>query len=298
MTPTSYHEPAPQPSGANGYAGLTIRRVGDLNGRRPRAPHLPRPLPEAAHSSLGHRPDFSTALRELTDAWAHWRPHRRRSAWQSSPEGKAFWGNRAIELSRLTVRFRKATGRTYQEITKILDVTPGQVHHYVSLTQDLSANAREALAAGRIPFKVGRTLADLPLQRQDALLPFFLSRRVTSVHVEDVIRQAKAHLDWSAEECIEPALAIARQPAPQPEPVAAEAPPDVNLVEDIQRSALALAGKLQMLKLRPATYVEAASLRRPLDLLARELMSARVTVGHDSRPSPVDLLVESPTAVA
>lgn len=273
MTSQSYHEPAAQPFGA----------IGDLNGRRPgtssQAPL--RPAPDAPPEA-GRRPDFSEAARELRDAWGRWRPGRGRGIRRLSLESKAFWGRRALELGRITIRFHDLTDRSYNKIAALLDVTAGQVHHYISLDQDLCAGAQEALTAGRIPFKVARTLADVPPHRQYELLPFFLSGVVTSCDVESVIRRVLASPERPAEDCLTERVPVIEAAVPEPPPELPEAPA-VSLAEDLQRSALALAGKLQMLKIQPATYVEAASLRRPLDLLARELMSARVTIGHESR---------------
>jgi hypothetical protein len=134
------------------------------------------------------------------------------------------------------------------ELARALNISRPVISNYISLLS-LAPELQRALVDKRVNYKEARALADLPRERQLEIAQPFLSGALSSVHVERVVRRAKAYPDLPVESLLS-AVVVPPQPTREAEsaqepPVPAVAP--VPCVEDVAAAALRLAGELDML---------------------------------------------------
>ena len=164
---------------------------------------------------------------------------------------------------------------TYQSLSRACRITAGTLHHYASLL-NLPPVLQEAISAKTLKFKAARALADIPDPEKHAAV--FISKRLSTVYVEEYVRLAKRHRGWPAEMVIQamanPRVAPttgdtsasdagATQGAKRPSYATHATPAEIRL------EALALVGRLRMLN--GASEVERMPMVSALRTLKREL---------------------------
>ena len=99
-----------------------------------------------------------------------------------------------IKMAESFIRHRDKHHVTQQELSRRTGITAGTVHHYESIKRTLSPNLQVHVDRGELTFKEARCIADIDShQRQEELAKPFVDERLSSVHVEVLISNAKAN---------------------------------------------------------------------------------------------------------
>ena len=98
-----------------------------------------------------------------------------------------------IKMAESFINFREDFHVTQQELARRTGITAGTVHHYESLRKTLSPKLQIHVDRGELTFKEARCIADLKkFDQQEELAQPFIDRKLSSVHVEDLVAKAKA----------------------------------------------------------------------------------------------------------
>ena len=99
-----------------------------------------------------------------------------------------------IKMAESFIKFRKDFSVTQQELARRTGITAGTVHHYESLRTTLSPKLQLHVDRGELTFKEARSIADMKdYQTQEELAAPFVQRKLSSVHVEELVAKAKAN---------------------------------------------------------------------------------------------------------
>ncbi len=183
-------------------------------------------------------------------------------------------------LAREFISYRKSYGITQQELARRTGITPGTIHHYESLMKTLDPALGERLDDGDLTFKEARSIADIDdRHRQREIAEPFLTGKLSSVHVEQVVGRAKSDPSLSIAYLIEEVLKDGRRPAPEKvaetiTPADRPQQPAPTAEMSLEKSALMLAGELGALQLQIIPEYRRLDLISSLRILDNRLKSA------------------------
>lgn len=192
--------------------------------------------------------------------------------------------HRCVEMGRRFLAYRSRHRIGQQALGKLTGITPGAIHAYESLLS-LAPELIEAVEAGRLTFREGRSLADLRTganrasppdhARQVEIARPFLDGWLSSTYVEAAVRHARAMPAATCEKVIDLVIARAKvkpkvQADGRPAPVRATA-------EEVTRRMLDLAALLTPLASAPYPEIVTMRLRQTARILVDRLQAARLT---------------------
>ena len=109
----------------------------------------------------------------------------------------------AVEMGRAMEEYRVKHGISQQRFSRRVGLSPGTIHHYESLRHNLCPEVMADYERGAIKFKEARCLADISdFDRQRELAAPFASGQLSSVHIERLVRMAKAQTKTSPADLI------------------------------------------------------------------------------------------------
>ena len=108
-----------------------------------------------------------------------------------------------MEIGKALINYRKRENLTQQEISKRTGLSPGTIHHYESLVLSLDPGLGSAMESKMLTFKEARCLADLSThERQREVAQPFITGKLSSVHVEKVVKWAKLFPEMTVDEIV------------------------------------------------------------------------------------------------
>lgn len=169
------------------------------------------------------------------------------------------------------------TGLSSQSLARAAGLTPGGVHHYLSLLRDLAPELQTAVAERRLSFKEGRALADIrPVNRQLVAAEPFVAGWLSSVHIERFVTLFKQSTAPDPRDALKSVLeqlgtdgATQRPPAQK-----IQSPPPKVDPRDVVATALALAGSLDIYLMVPPPEVQRFAVVKALRLLQTRMDKA------------------------
>lgn len=194
-------------------------------------------------------------------------------------------GMRIVAVAGALSHYRGNSGKKkkLEVIAGELGTTGGQIHHYISIIQDLAPELQAELSANRLTFKEARSLADLETWgHQRTVAQLFVDDWLSSMHVEAAIRVARAYPDLGARAVLAqvvrtepiddvrlrsmpfiPSESIpilepsAPAPEPEPEPEPRKRPAGADLTPtQLQEELAYAAGVIRCATARKITYVD------------------------------------------
>lgn len=202
-------------------------------------------------------------------------------------------GTPATTIARGFIDYRDTYHVTQQELGRRMGLTPGVLHHYESLIRRLDPSLGNKVDSGELTFKEARSISDIKnFARQREIAQPFIDGRLSSVHVERIVKQAKEDERLSVDEIID--WVVKEQPLPQrtPEPTAAIQRPapveaDTQLLEN---AVLKIAGELDAMRLQVIPEYRRLRLASSLRILDGRVKSALVelTVGQRDKLFPLE----------
>lgn len=126
-----------------------------------------------------------------------------------------------IKMAESFIKFRDDFSVTQQELARRTGITAGTVHHYESLRKTLSPKLQDHVDRGDLTFKEARSIADMKeFGKQEELAAPFIERKLSSVHVEDLVARAKADPEKTSADLIAefaPTMPKVKKPAAEVE---------------------------------------------------------------------------------
>lgn len=103
-----------------------------------------------------------------------------------------------LELGRVFIDVIDHLEITSQEFSRRTGITPGTVHHYMSMIQTLAPALQPLVASRELTFKVARSIADIEdYGRQIEAAKLFGPDALSSVYVESLVREITTRPDLS-----------------------------------------------------------------------------------------------------
>jgi len=150
-----------------------------------------------------------------------------------------------VALGDLMLRCRRELGISQQELARRTGITPGTLHHFEAVAL-MPEPYRGYTDTGKLAFKTARALTALVNDpRFTEIAALFVSRRLSSVYIETVVRMAKLHPKAEVDALVTLAFTRARkQPQDWVGPVVVARRPRVD-PRALQAHILALAGEVE-----------------------------------------------------
>lgn len=175
----------------------------------------------------------------------------------------------AVEIASLFVEHRKKFDLSQHEFSKRVKIAPGTIHHYESLILSLSPKLARMVQEGKLRFKEARCIADLkPHSRQLEIAKPFLDNKVSSVHVEQVIKIAKREPRMGVDTIVDKVLNGAKASATK----TVKAP--YTEKRSLELQILSVAGELAQLVFNPPSEIQRLQLISGLRVLDSRLKIA------------------------
>lgn len=173
----------------------------------------------------------------------------------------------AVALGDACLSYRREYGVSYQEMALRSGITPGTIHHYESVA---APPIREHVASGRLTFKEGRALADIAHDRRlSELIELFVSEKLSSVHVERVVYNAKRNPQLTVDEIVLASVHDRKALKKfEPNNGRVKRAPVTIRADDIERNCLSLAGHLDGLRMTEIPEYRRLKLQSALAILA------------------------------
>src|SRR3990167_6953129 len=189
-----------------------------------------------------------------------------------------------VSLGDLMLRCRRELGISQQELARRTGITPGTLHHFEAVAL-MPEPYRGYTDTGKLAFKTARALTALVNDpRFTEIAALFVSRRLSSVYIETVVRMAKLHPKAEVDALVTLAFTRARkQPQEWVGPVVVARRPRVD-PRALQAHILALAGEVEAWGIGEHCEVErlpvVAAARLLDDRLHRAVLATTAANGH------------------
>lgn len=182
-----------------------------------------------------------------------------------------------VEMGRAFLSYRERHGLSGQALARLTGLTPGVIHHLESLLS-LAPELIAAVECGRLVFKEGRALADLPTHdRQIEIARLFLDGWLSSVQVEAAVQAARAKPTATCAEVLDMVIAKAKVKPGQRTLSKSTLRAVPVSADEIQRRMLDLAALLTPIAARPYCEIDTMHLRQTARILLDRLWAARLT---------------------
>ena len=156
-----------------------------------------------------------------------------------------------IKMAESLVEYQNKWCLKLNEAARNTGISPGSYHHYKSLLHGLAPSLRKSVDNDKLTFKEARAIADISdFTRQEELAEPFIDERLSSVHVENLIVNAKQNPKQSVASIIDD-MGLGEPSEPDP-PRLVPFKTNTNGKaddDDINKDAIELAGRLQLLSM-------------------------------------------------
>lgn len=195
-----------------------------------------------------------------------------------------------LALGDAFLEYRLKFGVSQQEMARRSGITAGTIHHHESVVRD--PTIREHVAKGQLTFKEGRAFADINRDfRLPELIDLFVSGRLSSVHVERVVYNARRNPQMNVYDIVVASVRDRKMLARFMVHNGRVKLPRMTVKPDeVERASLSLAGWLDGLRLIEVPEYQRLKLGSALALLAGRVTDTVAWLKGKPLPGQTSLL--------